>query len=346
MKIVGLTFDRPGLFAARFLAVAVVVFLLALNSQAQQFRNSIHGFIFNSQRSPVPEVTVELTNEVYQVLQRTRTNGSGRYFFGNLSSGKFVVRILPLGTDFEGQSREVEIVNFVRAGSSTSDSKQEDFYLRNRKTDAASKNVTGTLFAQEVPEEAQRAYDKGVADLDQKRTEAGVQSLMQAVKIFPDYFAALERLGREYIALEKYDFAWAAFLKAASVNERSFNSWYGLAYAAYGLQEPRRGIAAAQKAVEINAGSVDAILLLGILERQAKDFVKAEKSLLRAKQLAKGTKPDVNWNLALLYANDLNRFEDAANELELYLKASVDESKKESVRKLIAEFRQKAGEKK
>jgi len=196
--------------------------------------------------------------------------------------------------------------------------------------------------AQDVPEEAKKAYDRGIAELEAKRTDTGREVLLKAVKIFPDYLMELEKPGREYINQQKYDFARAAFLKAVSVNDRSFNGWYGLSYASYALKEPKTGVPAALRATEIDSSSVDAFLMLGLGYRQAKAFPDAEKALLNAKKLSNGKKPDVNWNLALLYANDMGRFKEAADELEIYLKVTDDESKKETVRKLIADFRQRA----
>lgn len=340
--------SRTALRTAALSAVCMVSItaFAALSASAQQsYRNTVNGFVFDSQRTPITQIPVEITNEVGQVLGRTKTDGSGRYFFGGLSSGRFTIRVLPFGTDFEEQAADVEIVNFVRQGSSTSDSAQKDFYLRSRRRNPESKSVTGTLFAQEIPAEAKKAYERGVSELDNNRPVQGMELLLQAVKIFPDYYLALERLGREYVALQKFDFARAAFLKTVSVNDRSFNGWYGLSYAAYALKDTKIGVPAALKAVELDSSSVDAYLMLGLANRQAKIFSESEKAFQQAKKLANGQNADVFWNLALLYANDMKRYKDAADELESYLKVSTDDSKKESVKKLIADFRQKAAAK-
>ena len=325
--------------------IALILLLLsgaAPTRSQNSYRNTITGFVFDGQRTPVTQIPIEITNEVGQVLGRTKTDGSGRYFFGGLSSGKFTIRVLPFGTNFEEQSGEVEIINISRAGGSTSDNAQKDFYLRSRRNASDAKVVTGTVYAQDVPAAAVKLYEQGIGELAEKRTEAGMDLLLKAVKIFPDYFLALERLGREYISQQKYDYARAAFLKTVSVNDRSFNGWYGLSYASYALKDPKTGVPAGQKATELNSSSVDAFLILGLAHRQAKQYKEAEKSLLQAKKLANGTQPDVFWNLALLYANDMSRFKDAADELELYLKVSTDEKKNESVRKLIADFRRRS----
>ena len=97
---------------AQLLLTAVCLLSAAVPAAAQN-RNTITGFVFTSDRRPVPNVYVELSNEVYQVLQRTRTDGSGRYFFSRLSSGRFIVKVLPLGTNLEEQSQEVELINIM-----------------------------------------------------------------------------------------------------------------------------------------------------------------------------------------------------------------------------------------
>jgi len=327
------------------LLLAIALLMAAAGSSVAQNRNTVTGFVFTPERRPVSNVPVELTNEVYQVLQRTRTDGSGRYFFVGLSSGRFFVKVMPLGTNFEEQSQEVEIITISRPGGGTTDQAYKDFYLRVRKGGPEIRPISGTIFAQEVPNEAKKLYEKGIADLDNNRTDAGISSLLESLKAFPEYYIALERLGREYIRQGNYEFGKAVFTKMVSVNDRSFAGWYGLSYASYALKLPNIAVEAANKAISLEQGAVEAHLLLGVSQRLAKNFPEAEKALLKAKDLAKGTSADVHWNLALLYANNMNKFKEAADELELYLKIAPPEAKLDDVRKLVAKFREKANAK-
>ncbi|MDX2032755.1 MAG: tetratricopeptide repeat protein [Blastocatellia bacterium] len=50
--------------------------------------------------------------------------------------------------------------------------------------------LLGMAAAQDAPAAARAAYDAGVAHLKQKRTAAGIASLREAVRLFPDYFDA------------------------------------------------------------------------------------------------------------------------------------------------------------
>jgi Flp pilus assembly protein TadD len=325
---------------------AIFLFLLCLSCfftsvKAQGFSNTITGFVFDSQRRPVTQIPVEVMNEVYQVLQRTKTDGSGRFFFSGLSAGRFSVRVMPFGTNFEEQTQEVEIINFVRPGSSTSENAQKDFYLRVRRNAGDASTVNSTVFAQEVPEEARKLYEKGISALDEKRVDEGILQLQDALKILPAYYLALERLGIEYVKQQKYQNAQETLSKAVAVNDRIFNGWYGLSYANYGLRQPKAAVEAAQKAVSINSNSTDATLLLGISLRQAQRYEEAEKSLKQANKISKGSSADVYWNLALLYAHNFKRYKAAADSLELYLKVQPNAPNAGNIRKLIKQFREK-----
>lgn len=210
-----------------------------------------------------------------------------------------------------------------------------------RRDETETRAITGTIFVQNVPEQAEKSYKKAVAELNDKKVEAGLEDLQNALKLFPDHFLALERLGGEFIKLQKYKEAREIYQKAVAVNPRSYGCWYGLSYTSYGLKQSETAVEAAEKAVSLNPKSIEALLILGISQRQAGRFEKADKSLKQADKLAKGKSADAHWNLALLYAHNLNRYKDAADELESYLKTLPNAENADAVRKLIKQFREK-----
>jgi tetratricopeptide (TPR) repeat protein len=148
-------------------------------------------------------------------------------------------------------------------------------------------------------------------------------------------------LGLIYLTQQEFEKAVAVFRKAVAVNPRSFNGWYGLSCSQYALKKSDEAVEAAQKAVTLSSNSVDALLILGISLRQAKKYDEAEKPLKQADKISKGLNPDVHWHLALLYAKNLNRFNEAADELEWYLKTAPDTSQTEMIRKLIKQYRER-----
>ena len=94
------------------------------------------------------------------------------------------------------------------------------------------------------------------------------------------------------------------------------------------------------KALVENKNSPGTLFLLGLTQRQLKQYEEAEKSFVRAKKYDNGKTPAISWNLALLYAHNLKRYRDAAEELESYLKEQPDDPNAESIRKLIARLRE------
>ncbi|HNU07350.1 MAG TPA: tetratricopeptide repeat protein [Pyrinomonadaceae bacterium] len=318
-----------GVFTAIFLA-------LQLNVFGQTSR--ISGRVMGADRSPVADVYVELLNEVESVLNRVRTNSSGSYSFIGLSGGRFVVRVRPFGTDYEEQSREVEIVTYV-AGRQIADDQQVDFFLRVRKDSKSQPAAAGVVFYQEIPPDAQKAYDQAMININANRIEPGLLDLQKAITIFPTYFTALDQLGVQLMKQGKFNDAIAYFERAAAVNERSRNSWYGLAICYYSVDNSSKAVESGKKASTFDPASPQIALVLGMSLRKDKQFKEAETALKNAKKFSKGKMADAYWNLALLYAYNLKNYKLAAEELEAFLKIEPSHPDAQLLRKYIEELK-------
>jgi Flp pilus assembly protein TadD len=324
----------------------------AAAAATQANRNSIGGMVMGPDRRPLADVYVELMSEYnFQIGSRQRTNSSGRYQFGNLPGGRYKVRVLSAASDFEEQTQEVAIQNAVRQlpdGTtfvSGFESVQLDFTMRLRKPRGgeAPKGAPGTVFAQVPPEGAKRAYEQAVSDLDVKKDDAaGLAGLKKAVELFPTYYDALLRLGTEHLRRQTYADALAALRKAVEVNPRSYTGQYSLGVAQHYLRQRAAAAETFRRAVNLNPGSVNAQIWLGIALRLNEQPEQAEATLKRALELGGGNPlPEVHWQLSLLY-HQQRRYNDAANELELFLKASPDARDATQIRNLIRQFREQA----
>lgn len=322
---------------------AVLILLLAVAGIFGQNNNrsSISGFVFGEDRRPLAQVYVELRDEVESTIGRVRTDNSGRYFFGGLSQGRFTVRALPMGTNYQEQSVDVEIYGYGASGRQLADAVQRDIYLKLRKGADAVPFVNAVIFAQEVPAEAEAAYERGSAYLNDKKRDEGIAELKKAIDIFPNYFIVLQKLGIIYISDQKYDEAKKMFQRSLDVNKESFDSLYGLGYSEYGLGNYEPAVETSEKALALKPDSLEVNLLLGVAYRQIKQYDKSEKAFLKAEDLADGTAPDVHYQLALLYAHNLKRYGDAAKQLELFLKEAPDAKDKDALKKLIKQFKEK-----
>src|ERR1700730_7152786 len=261
--------------------------------------NRVEGIVWNPYRRPVPDVYVELQNENYSTVSRVRTDSTGRFSFFGVSSGHYNIKVLTSGTDYLEYSEGLDLVNVVRGGS---DEVYLDIYLKfnKSKTNSGLGTITEVVFVQEVPEEARKLYKQGVKDINDG--DKGFNEIEQALKVFPDYYDALNTLGREYVGRKEYQKSLAYLIRSIDVNQRSFSSFYALAYACYQLNHRPEALEAARGATLIQPNSFNAQLLYGTLLRLDGSYEKAEKVLLEAKKLSKDKSVrEVHWQLALLY---------------------------------------------
>lgn len=333
-----------GPFAFRMLIGFSFVFILLVSTQNATAASTIQGIVYNKQRNPLPDIEVELVNDLYQFIGRTRTDGSGRYQFTGLGDGWYSIRVYAFRYDLEDQTAQLQVSTLSLRGQEGTGFFMQDFYLSPRKGGLAD-NEVGVVFAQEVPAEAQRLYEKAIRDLSGKRNEDGILGLYEAIKIFPDYYLALHRIGRELFAIKNYEQAVPYLLKAIEVNEKSATSLYYLGYSLNELGPEYRNAAvkALNQAYLLAPGSVQVLYIYGRVLRAEKQFAEAEKYLLQAKKLSRTPIPEIHKELAQLYGNDLKNYKQAADELELYLKASnVGAEESKEIKKKILDLREKA----
>lgn len=316
---------------------------------AFQGRNGITGMVFNEEGRPVSETYVELLSELDTTISQVRTTSSGRFEFMGLSEGRYKLRVRAFGTDYQPQVQEVILANVSATGGGTGgEVKQVDVYLRLRpEVTAGPFYAPGTVFAQEVPAEAKKLFEKGIGELRAKKEAEGFASLRQALELFPNYYDALDRLGGEYAVRGNqerryFEAARVLLTKAVEVNPKSFSSTFGLGFAQYNLGLTQEAVETLQRAANLYGKSSSVHLWLGIAQRRAGKAEQAEASLKRADALSKGKEPDAHWHLANLY-NEQKRYAEAAAELEKFLKARPDARDADKIKQTIVELKQKAG---
>ena len=303
----------------------------------QQNGNSISGHVSDNQRTPIADLRVELLNEVDSVIQTSKTDASGLYVFRKLSDGTFQVRVQASGTSYVGQTKRVELTRPSGFGVVF---EEVDFVLSPPRASSSSAK-TGVVFAQDVPEQARRHYQRATELLQKERREEGFAALNKAIEIYPQYFDALELLGSEHAKQQEYEHAVPPLRKALEINARAYPSWYALGVAQYNLKQLPAAVESLRRAVSLNQKSINANLWLGTVLRHSGQLNEAETYLKQAKVLAEGKVPDAHWQLALLF-NQLKRFKEAADELELFLKVQPEARDADKIKKLILQLREKA----
>lgn len=335
---------RGKLISARVIAGLLLIAVYILFAQSAHARSSISGLVLDKLRNPLIDVDVELLNDFYQQIRRSRTDGSGRYTFDGLTDGRYSVRVLPFRYDLEDQTQPIEIVTVDIRGDQGTSFNILDFILLPKKGGLAEAEL-GVVFGQNIPPDAKKAYDAAMVDFTAKRTNDGIMGLNKAIGLFPEYYLALHRLGKELYVLKKYQEAVPFLFKAAEVNPKSAASFYylGSSLNNMGKEYTKAALASLNQSYILAPGSAQVAYMLGKVERTSGDFVSAEKHLLLAKKLSKISVPEIHKELAQLYANDMKKFNEAAAELETYLKNSKpNEAETTQIKKIISDLREKA----
>ncbi len=326
----------------------ILILLGVLAAENVWAQNSVNGVVLDNNRKPVAKIDVELLDEFERLIKTTKTSTSGVYFFQGIRPGVFFVQIRVDGTNFKPIKERIQIGQGNRTSRTSgavsgAEILQVDFNLEpERRNENPNPPINEVIFVQEVPRDAEVFYENALKDLRANRPKEAIAELEKAIGLFPTYLLALEKLGYEYIAADRYSEAESVFTKAIEVNPKSFSARSGLGISQFKLGKKSEAAITVEEAAASNPTSANTFLFLGQIYRSLREFEKAETALKKAKKLSRDKFPDVHWELALLYYHDLKRYGEAADELELYLRAKPDAENKKQVEKLIKVFRDKA----
>lgn len=305
------------------------------------YASNISGFVYDNKRNALPDIDIELLDDYYRLINRTKTNGSGRYEFGGLRDGRFTVRVLPFKYDLQDSSAMVEVttINSI-PGDQGNTYMTQDFYLIPKKGSLMDTEL-GVVFAQEIPKEAEKLFKDSIKDLSKKKNEEGISGLRKAISIFPNYYLALHTLGKELFQKQQYGEAAQLFIKASEVNTKSPTNYYYLGYALSKLNYNKAALISLNQALLLAPLSTQVLYVLGTVEEAEGKYTEAEKHLLHAKKLSKVSSPDIHWHLAQVYKN-LKKYKESADELEAYLKSgNFSEEHVAKVKKVIEDLQKK-----
>lgn len=329
-------------------AILFSAFIICLSVKQISAQNSINGIIFDNNRRPVSNIEVELLDEFERFIKVTRTTTSGVYFFQGLRAGTYFIQIRAVGTNYKAAKERIQIGQTNRTNRTTgaisgSENLQLNFTLEiDTRNNSQTQLNNEVIFAQNIPPEAEKYFENALKKIKDEKHDEAIKELENALELFPEYFLALEKVGYEYLAVNKFAEAENAFAKASEINPKSFSAKIGLGIAQYRLGKKTEAAKTIEEAIILDQTSPTTFLFLGKIYRELKEYDKAETNYKKAKDLSQNKLADVHWELALLYYYNLNRPSDAADELELYLKANPKAENKAQIEKLIKTMREKA----
>lgn len=302
-------------------------------------RNTIQGDIImpNGQRLDHP-IMVWLSTNRGEIS--TTSNGNGSFVFRQLGGGRVTVRV-DAGEAYEPAT---ETVNLTDTGSAGTMSRLGETYsvqirLRPRMGAPITK---GVISANEPPKAALDLYNQALESVKAGHREQAIEQLKGAIAIHPQFVAALNGLGVQYMKLGNNQAAFEAFNTALTMAPDSFILHLNCGITLfnlnkYDLAEKELAIALTKNEVSGAAHLYRARTLIALNR-----FDEAVKDLKRAVEIGGDDVKAAHRYLAGIYVEKGEPAE-AVKELELYLKASPDSKETDQIKNLIKELNKKAG---
>jgi tetratricopeptide (TPR) repeat protein len=333
----------------RFLAFSLVFVFTIASMAAAQGANSLQGRVSSPDGiQPTTSVRVRLTFNG-RLIQETFTDLSGRFYFTGLARGTYQITA-------EGDSRTFETTSvYAELSGSGGQLFTQDIQLRPLPGKPPAQTGVVDAFIQNVPKAARQALDRATQLTQQSKTEAAIEQLQEAIKIFPEYFEAHLQLGNIFLKGSLFDQAIAELDKARQVNpndERAYQS-FGLLL----MKQKNYAVAVAvfAEAARLNPNNPMNALMRGTaLIHQASTLSEAEAVdrayLLERAELALSQAARLSGDKLKVDSLTLASFYDmkgepgrAADELESYLSKS-DAKNADPIRNQIKRLRLKARE--
>lgn len=301
--------------------------------------HSIRGKIFlPSGNLPDQRVRVVLELNTGGIVNEAFSDSVGNFEFRSLPNGTYKIVVPSDGRVYETTQEVVELYgNFTRTFTA-------QIYLKEKGEGLTFKPKEKVLSAadiQEVPKDAKKNYDRGVKLSRDNKPEEAARMFEAAIKIFPEYLHAINKLGEQLRAMNKPAEAQAAFEKAIAINSK-----FALPHINLGMMLVEQGrfdeaIAALENGNRMDGSYPMGHFSLGIalMSKQPPDFDHAEKELTRVLELGKRDFPHVRLQLFNLYLRR-DRLDKAAEQLELYLREAPDAPNAEAVRQKLSLVRQ------
>ena len=181
--------------------------------------------------------------------------------------------------------------------------------------------VSAAELHQPVPANARREYN-----LAQKLVTKGdflqaAAHFKEALSIYPEYLAARNDLGAQYLKLKRIDEAEEHFNIVLERDPKNFNAKFNLGLVRIERHDYTDAISQLNQAIAIDSGRPVARLWLGFALLEKEDFPSAERELLKALVMGGSDCVAAHYHLARIYMNRGDTAE-AARALRAYLEES------------------------
>jgi predicted Zn-dependent protease len=286
------------------------------------------------------KVIIELANGI---TREAITDDNGNYEFRGMTGGRYRLKASnPTAPEQYSDPAESDSTR------SYSNRVQIHVYLRiplhDKKAPLNPGIVSAARAAQNIPPKARKAFEEGLKQGKEKKTDEALKSFTEAIALFPDYFQALAERGTLLLQRNQLMEAATDFDHALKLNEKYAPALRGMGLCLLQTQHPAEAVELLRQAAVIEPDEALTQMFLGFAQLQLRQNRPAEAALQKALKLDSVRAIRARAYLAELYASE-NRFLEAANELRGYLAAQPNAPDAAKLKAIEAEWRARADKK-
>jgi tetratricopeptide (TPR) repeat protein len=249
------------------------------------------------------ERNIKITLRNSQVVLFTRyTSKHGEFRFDNLSEGMYFVRAEI--EEFEPAEQKIALGRGITWEVNLQLSERKFAYAYE-----SSRVVSVAELRQAVPGAARKEYERGLKSVMKGDVPSAALSFERAVSMYPEYLAARNDLGAQFLKLKRLDEAERCFQTVIANDPKNFNAKFNLGLVRIERKVYVDAISQLNQAIVIDSSRAVARLWLGVAHLERGDLEAAEKEL--TKSLVMGGRECIaaHYHLARIYLSRGDRSE-------------------------------------
>ncbi|MEW6131430.1 MAG: tetratricopeptide repeat protein [Acidobacteriota bacterium] len=266
--------------------------------------------------------------------QFTLADENGAFTFRRLQGGSYVITV-DAGNMFEMASERVDIIEPARRRHDPGMVLTVQINLQPKQH---LPKPVGTIAV--IPDEAVKLYNEALELVKKGDNKKAIEQLNAALKIFPDYFAALNELGVQHMRLKEFNKAEGYFKNATKLAPDAFTPRLNYGVLLVQMKNYPKAVDELYKALQKNAASAIGHLYIGRALVNLGSYDDAEKFLQLAVKYGndKDELAETHRYLGAVYI-ERQQHQKAADELEKYLSLSPDAKDAHKISDIIKQLR-------
>jgi tetratricopeptide (TPR) repeat protein len=210
-------------------------------------------------------------------LSNRYTNKQGEFRFDNLSEGIYYLQAEIEGEEFEPVVQQIALGRGIVGEVTIQLREKKSPLLFNR-----SRVVSVAELKQVVPPEAKKEYGLGLKSVAKGDVVEAASHFAQAVSLYPEYLAARNDLGAQFLKLKRIDEAEKSFQIVIEKDPKNFNAKFNLGLVRVERKDYVDAIVQLNQAIVIDSTRPVARLWLGVALLESGDTASAERELTKA----------------------------------------------------------------